>query len=150
MKNYEYKIFDKTELPSSKEKQKIVQFLFNHLEEYGDAKEDIGKCFDFAINKLPNSLGGFVLTISIEDELIGATIVNKTGMSGYIPGYILVYVAVHNKTRGRGIGKKIMTKAIELTNGDLALHVEPNNPAKRLYKKLGFENKYLEMRYKKQ
>ena len=39
-----------------------------------------------------------------------------------------------------------MQKAIEVTNGDIALHCEPDNPAKFLYEKLGFTSKYLEMR----
>ena len=42
-----------------------------------------------------------------------------------------------------------MQKATELTKGDIALHVEPDNPAKKLYEKLGFTNKYLEMRLSK-
>jgi ribosomal protein S18 acetylase RimI-like enzyme len=32
----------------------------------------------------------------------------------------------------------------------MALHVEPHNPALRLYERLGYENKYLEMRHNKQ
>jgi ribosomal-protein-alanine N-acetyltransferase len=39
-----------------------------------------------------------------------------------------------------------MQKAISIADGNIALHVEPNNPAKILYEKLGFTNKYLEMR----
>lgn len=70
-------------------------------------------------------------------------------MSGYIPDNILVYIAVHEKTRGKGVGKALMEKAITLAEGDIALHVEPDNPAKRLYERLGFSNKYLEMRLKK-
>jgi len=42
-----------------------------------------------------------------------------------------------------------MQKAIELSKGSIALHVEPDNPAKFLYENLGFENRYLEMRLKK-
>ena len=42
-----------------------------------------------------------------------------------------------------------MQTAIQMANGDIALHVEPDNPAKILYEKLGFTNKYLEMRLKK-
>lgn len=146
---HNYKIYSETNLPTTSEQQKIVQFLFSHLDQYGDTKEDINACFDFAIKKSPNALGGFVLTMYLEDELIGATIINQTGMSGYIPENLLVYIAVHANTRGRGIGKLIMTKAIEFATGDIALHVEPDNPAKHLYEKLGFENKYLEMRLKK-
>ena len=39
-----------------------------------------------------------------------------------------------------------MNEAIKNTKGGIALHVEPNNPARFLYEKLGFTNKYLEMR----
>jgi ribosomal protein S18 acetylase RimI-like enzyme len=70
-------------------------------------------------------------------------------MSGYIPENILVYIAVHAKTRGQGVGKELMKQIIDHTDGDIALHVEPENPAKFLYEKFGFTNKYLEMRLKK-
>jgi len=43
----------------------------------------------------------------------------------------------------------MMRLALETAKGNVALHVEPNNPAKILYEKLGFTNKYLEMRYHK-
>jgi len=36
--------------------------------------------------------------------------------------------------------------AIRMAHGAIALHVEPDNPAKKLYERLGFTNKYLEMR----
>jgi ribosomal protein S18 acetylase RimI-like enzyme len=42
--------------------------------------------------------------------------------------------------------KTINAKAISISEGNIALHVEPDNPAKILYEKLGFTNKYLEMR----
>jgi GNAT superfamily N-acetyltransferase len=144
-----FKIYNKITEPSAAEKEEVISFLFQHLQEYGDKKEDIGKCFDFAIMDSNEGLGGFVLMLLENDEIMGATIVNKTGMAGYIPENILVYIAVHEKTRGKGYGKKLMNKAIEFADGDIALHVEPNNPAKFLYEKLGFENKYLEMRLKK-
>jgi ribosomal protein S18 acetylase RimI-like enzyme len=70
-------------------------------------------------------------------------------MSGYIPENILVYIAVDNSQRGKGYGKDLMKKAIELSEGDVALHVEKDNPARFLYEKVGFTNPYIEMRYKK-
>ena len=42
-----------------------------------------------------------------------------------------------------------MQKAIDYCKGDIALHVEADNPAKHLYEKMGFTNPYLEMRLKK-
>ncbi len=144
-----FKIYNKVSKPTQKEKEAIVQFLFKHLEEFGDEKEAILKCLNFAVKDSESGLGGFVLVLNDKSETLGITIVNKTGMEGYIPENILVYIAVNSNARGQGIGKKIMQKAIEISEGDIALHVEPNNPAKFLYEKLGFENKYLEMRLKK-
>ena len=70
-------------------------------------------------------------------------------MGGYIPENILVYIAIHENFRGTGLGKKLMQSVIDQAEGDIALHVEANNPAKFLYEKLGFTNPYLEMRLKK-
>lgn len=145
-----FTIYNSNMKPNDSEKEKIVEFLHEHLDQYGDPKADIRKSLDFAVHDLIPSLGGFVLVIKEKDEILGATIVNKTGMSGYIPENILVYIAVHEKTRGKGIGKKLMNKALELAKGDVALHVEPDNPAKFLYEKTGFTSKYLEMRHKKE
>lgn len=144
-----FKIYNKNSKPTQQEKDAIVQFLYNHLEEYGDPKDAILKCLNFAVKDSDTGLGGFVLVLNDATETLGITIVNKTGMEGYIPENILVYIAVNSNARGKGVGKKIMQKAIEIAEGAIALHVEPNNPAKFLYEKLGFENKYLEMRLKK-
>jgi ribosomal-protein-alanine N-acetyltransferase len=122
---------------------KIAHFLYTHLEQYGDKIEDILTCIDYAMN--PERGGKIIL--SLENEIItGAVILNNTGMTGYIPENILVYIAVDKSQRGKGLGKKLMQKAIDITQGNIALHVEPDNPAKILYEKLGFTNKYLEMR----
>ncbi|NQV53151.1 MAG: GNAT family N-acetyltransferase [Flavobacteriales bacterium] len=124
--------------------QRIVDFLHTHLDEYGDPKEDIQRCLDYVHDR-----GGFALLGIVEDEIIGAVIINETGMSKYIPENILVYIAMDKAFRGKGIGKELMSNAIKLCKGDIALHVESDNPAKFLYEKLGFSNKYLEMRLKR-
>lgn len=134
--------------PSYLQKGKIVEFLFDHLDEYGDPREDISNCIDYAMKEV-SSEGGFVVVAHEENEIAGAVIVNKTGMKGYIPENILVYIAVSRAHRGKGVGKQLMKKAIAQAEGDIALHVEPENPAKFLYEKLGFTNKYLEMRLTK-
>jgi ribosomal protein S18 acetylase RimI-like enzyme len=126
--------------------QTIAEFLFKHLEQYGDKTEDILKCIAYAINP---SKGGNIIVGIDNNEIVGIVILNNTGMDGFIPENILVYIAVDNSKRGKGYGKRLMLKAIETAKGDIALHVEPDNPAKKLYEKLGFTNKYLEMRLTK-
>ena len=94
-------------------------------------------------------LGGFILNGIMDNKIVGSVVVNKTGMSGYIPENILVYIATHRDYRGKGIGKELMKQALDIAEGNVALHVEPDNPARFLYEKIGFTSKYLEMRYNK-
>ena len=130
------------------QKSDIADFLVFHLEKFGDPKEDILKCLDFALDQRP-SAGGFVILALENEKTLGALVMNKTGMSGYIPENILVYIAVDAAQRGKGIGGQIMEKAVKMANGGIALHVEADNPARKLYERLGFTNKYLEMRLTK-
>lgn len=127
------------------EKKAIADFLYEHLDQFGDAHEAIMKCINFALDE-EKKFGGFILTSTEEDAITGAVVVNKTGMEGYIPENILVYIAVDKKYRGKGLGKQLMQKTFDLAEGSIKLHVEPENPARYLYEKLGFTSKYLEMR----
>lgn len=136
----------KTGIPTDCSTETIVDFLFTHLEQYGDHKDAIQKCIDYVMNP---EKGGQIIIGKDDEKIVGITILNQTGMNGYIPENILVYIAVDNSVRGKGFGKKLMQKAIDSVEGDIALHVEPDNPAKKLYENLGFTNKYLEMRLTK-
>ena len=131
---------------SNFDEDKIIDFLFTHLEQYGDEREAIKLCMDYAMAR-NNKPGGIVITAEDDEKLLGATILNETGMEGYIPENILVYIAVHGDARGKGVGKSIMKIAKEAVQGDIALHVEPENPARHLYEKEGFVSKYVEMRF---
>ncbi len=148
MVKHKIKLFTPFDKLTRVQKQKMVKFLFTHLEEYGDKMEDIQTAIDYAMKDI-QSAGGYVISYTSEGQIIGAVVVNKTGMAGYIPENILVYIAIHKEFRGQGIGKKIMKVALKIADGGVALHVEPDNPARFLYENLGFENKYLEMRYQK-
>lgn len=121
----------------------VASFLENNLDQFGDPKEHIRMAIDYSLDP---ARGGFVLAGSEDGKIIGAVVVNDTKMGGYIPANILVYIAVDASMRGKGVGRKLMEKAIASSTGGIALHVEPDNPAKKLYESLGFTNKYLEMR----
>lgn len=127
------------------EKKEIVDFLHEHLGEYGDERQAIVNAIEYAM-KERSAFGGLVITAREGEKIIGATVLNKTGMEKYVPEYLLVYIAAHEEHRGEGIGKRLMREAIAKCKGNLALHVEADNPAIHLYEKFGFEAKYLEMR----
>lgn len=139
--------YNPTRMPDSNRYAQIANFLFKHLEEYGDPLSDIEKAMDYALAK-QGKPGGSITVALDGEQVVSAVVVNQTGMQDYIPENILVYIATARSQRGKGIGKKMMEYVIENTDGDIALHVEPDNPAKILYERLGFTNKYLEMRLK--
>ncbi|MGZ2370065.1 GNAT family N-acetyltransferase [Ancylomarina sp. YFZ004] len=143
------KVFSTTNKPSLREKENLLDFLFDNLQEYGDPRSDIEKAMSYAL-KETTSFGGFIVVSYLEDEISGVVVVNQTGMKDYIPENILVYIATHKNHRGKGIGKELMKKTIDIAEGSIALHVEPENPARFLYEKVGFNSKYVEMRYKKE
>lgn len=135
---------DKTSGPSERySNDQVARFLEIHLDQFGDRKEDILKCLAYALDP---ARGGFVVLVVDSEAIRGAVVVNETGMSGYIPENILVYIAVDRTLRGKGVGKRLMQEALAKAKGAVALHVEPDNRARKLYESLGFTNKYLEMR----
>ena len=131
--------------PTFLQEKEVVDFLFKHLEKYGDPKPHIQMAIDYACSGHKGK-GGFVVVGRLKGDIVGAVVINQTGMTGYIPENILVYIAVNGAVRGMGIGKQLMEKTIELAKGDIALHVEPDNPAVKLYRRFGFTNNYMEMR----
>jgi ribosomal-protein-alanine N-acetyltransferase len=129
-------------------REELIEFLYTHLDRFRDDKVSIGKCLNYAFSDLEGK-GGFVLTGYWNDRLVGVVVINKTGMEGFIPENILVYIAVDASLRGKGIGRQLMEEAINRAQGDVKLHVEYDNPAKRLYERIGFTTKYAEMRFTK-
>ncbi len=128
-------------------KNRLAEFLLKHLDQYGDPLPQIKSAIEYAVKERP-SFGGFVLEGRYDGKTAGVVVINGTGMGGYIPENILVYIAVDASLRGKGIGRRMMEESLKQADGDVALHVEANNPAKRLYERVGFTNPYLEMRYK--
>ncbi len=127
----------------------VVAFLYEHLDRWRDEPSAIGKAIAYAFSEEAGK-GGYLLLAYEDKQLVGVVIMNKTGMEEYVPEYLLVYIAVHKNMRGRGIGKQLLRKVFAESKGNIALHVEYDNPAKHLYEKLGFTSKYAEMRWRKE
>lgn len=132
-------------LPDLEEEKAILQFLLTELGHYGDPKHQIQKAIDYALGR-DNKIGGLVLLAKDKNAIASAAVVNKTGMSEYLPENLLIYIATDSKLRGKGIGKKLLEELLHTTEGDFALHVDENNPAIKLYERMGFKKAYLEMR----
>lgn len=136
------------ELEQRTSKTALIDFLYEQLDRFRDSKSAIEKAIDYAFSE-DAGRGGYILLALDDDRIVGAVVMNNTGMSEFIPEYYLVYIAVDASLRGRGIGHKLMQKVFDTVDGDIGLHVEHDNPATHLYERLGFEVKYLEMRWKR-
>lgn len=123
----------------------VENFLLTKMQPFNDQPDEIRRGLDFAFG-VDGGLGGFVMLAHRDDILVGVLVMLKTGMSGFIPENILLYVGVDPELRGQGIGKKLIEASIAECEGKVKLHVEYDNPAKRLYERLGFASKYAEMR----
>jgi DNA-binding MarR family transcriptional regulator/ribosomal protein S18 acetylase RimI-like enzyme len=143
-----HEIHKEEEFPSWIDRESLAHFLHESLKPYEDTVEDIRKSLDYVFSDEPGK-GGFILIGEIDNKPVGALVMLYTGMSGYIPENILLFIAVDPAARGMGIGGRIIKHSFEISKGDVKLHVEYENPAKRLYERLGMTTKYAEMRYHK-
>ena len=136
------KILTENQFPTWTAKAAVVNFLHNKMKPYEDSLEDVSRALDYVFH----GQGGFFMLASIEEQLSGVLVMLNTGMKGFIPENILLMVSIDPEMRGNGIGKKLIEHSIEECTGDVKLHVEYDNPAKRLYERIGFSTKYAEMR----
>lgn len=142
------KTFDAFSRLSTMDISRFTNFLYEHLEEYRDAKSAIRKAIQYSA-KERTGLGGYVFALEEGNDVLGVVVVNKTGMDEYIAENILVYVAVHKAYRKKGIGKKLIDYTLDYCKGDMILHISKDNPAMRLFEKKGFECSYQEMLLKR-
>jgi ribosomal protein S18 acetylase RimI-like enzyme len=135
-------------LPSWADREQLALFLHETMRPYQDTVEDIQRALSYAFSS-NNGKGGFLVLGELDGKLVGAVVMLNTGMKGYIPETVLVFVSVSPQMRGSGLGGRLIRKAIDEADGNVKLHVEHENPARRLYERIGFTSKYLEMRYEK-
>jgi len=141
------KVVLKEEFPAWAPHEAVVRFFHETMKPYHDSLEDVERALDYAL--VPEKgQGGFVMLAHRGEELLGALCMLKTGMGGYVPANLLLFVTVSPEARGQGIGGRLIKHCLAETDGDVKLHVELDNPAKRLYERLGFETKYAEMRWR--
>jgi GNAT superfamily N-acetyltransferase len=134
------------DFPSWISPEQLAVFLHGSLKPYEDTMPDIRQGIAGALKPLLGK-AGFILIAELDREPVGALVMLRTGMKGFVPENLLLWVAVAPKVRGKGVGSRVIRRSFELADGDVKLHVEYDNPAKQLYERLGMINKYAEMRY---
>jgi ribosomal protein S18 acetylase RimI-like enzyme len=136
------------EFPGWASRERMAVYFHETMKPYHDTPEDVSRALDYAFEP-GKGQGGFLVLVHRNEHLLGACLMLKTGMKGYIPEWILLMVTVDPETRGQGVGRKLIEFCLNEADGDVKLHVEYDNPAKRLYERIGFTTKYADMRYKK-
>ncbi len=131
------------QVPAWITRSQLVDYLHTTMKPYEDKPNDILRALEYAFSP---ERGGFLMLVRLEGTLAGALLMLKTGMSGYVPENILLFVAVTPSLRGKGVGRRLIEHSIEQCSGSVKLHVEYDNPARRLYERIGFTTKYAEMR----
>ncbi|MBD3178377.1 MAG: GNAT family N-acetyltransferase [Candidatus Latescibacteria bacterium] len=147
--NEELKIYElnsRDDIPEWTDFESMARFLHKSLIPFEDPLEEVKKGIDYALSSTGGK-DGFIIFAARGDKPVGAVVMLQTNMSGYVPEFLLLFVAVRPDERGKGIGGRIIMEAVNRCEGDVNLHVEYDNPAKRLYERLGFVNKYADMRY---
>lgn len=137
-----------SELPRGVSAAALERFLHEEMVPWEDARPDIARALVYAFSDRPGE-GGFVTLLTADEKLLGAVVILDTGMSGYVPAHLLLFAAVREDQRGKGLGSRLIREALGRCSGDVKLHVEYDNPAKRLYERLGFESAYAEMRLRR-
>ncbi|MBZ0266177.1 GNAT family N-acetyltransferase [bacterium] len=140
------KVENESDFPEWAKRDEVALYLHETMKPYNDKLEDVNRALDFVFRK-NGGMGGFVMLTHRGENLLGICVMMKTGMKGYIPENLLLMITVDPETRGQGIGGKLIDKCARECEGDIKLHVEYDNPAKRLYERVGFTTKYAEMRY---
>lgn len=145
-KPVDFQVFhEEADLPESARRPELIRFFHECMKPYEDRPEDVARALDYAFSERPGE-GGFLVLGRRGKEIVSGLVMLRTGMGGYVPENLLLFVATRPELRGQGIGRRICERALAECRGAVKLHVEHENPAKRLYERLGFRSRYAEMR----
>lgn len=118
----------------------IINLVHEWLNEFTDPICEIQEAYKNAVEK------GFVITANYDNEICGIGIVVNFGFEHFASKYHLAYIATVDHVEGSGIATMILNEAVELSEGNISLHVERNNyGAIKLYEKMGFKDYYSRM-----
>lgn len=126
-------------------KEEISDWVSEWLQDYSDP---INETLDAVESAVKN---GHILLALRDGIPQGICVVVNLGFSDFIPTYHLGYIATKAGNKGRGIATELINEAVDLTDGNLSLHVDfGNDRATNLYEKFGFKKSYIRMIYEEE
>jgi len=142
--SYRVQLYDAFSGIMPPERNAIIRLIKQYSESANG--EQISEALDYALKNKP-SFGGFIFTAWNNDDLISCVVVNKTGMEAYNPSYVLVYAVLHpDYHQEESILEGLVRRSIQHAKGEFALHLPPDSPGIDLFKKMGFQERYVELR----
>jgi len=138
------KTFDAFTKPTTLQINRITEFFSKHLNGYYPSSEDgIREALLYAI-KEKAGFGGYIFQLEESEELIGALVINKTGMDELQSDFILVYIAIREDYRRQGCATRLLQYALGFCKGSISVNLEPDSPVNRLFSSMGFRKAFEE------
>ena len=140
---YDCTVYDAFTGISPFEKLGVIKFLESYSE---TPKEIIQQSVDYAVKDCP-SFGGYILSVNLEKDPIAVAVINKTGIPGLPSKNILVQFCIERDWRNAEFFEFFFGKLLELTNQELSIQIERENPYFNLLTQVGFVPQSIEMTY---
>ncbi|MFO8078598.1 MAG: pyridoxal-phosphate dependent enzyme [Thermoplasmatota archaeon] len=120
----------------------FLKKLDDWLLQFSDPKKEMDEAVENAFEH------GYVLGAFDRGTIVGIVILSRMNFDTFFPKYHLSYIATKKTVKGKGIATELLKEAIQISKGELSLHVETDNKkAIRLYEKMGLRKKYYRMLY---
>ncbi len=129
--------FDAFSKPTSRQINRLADFMDRQLPYYSNEADPIRKSLQYAI-KEKAGLGGYIFVLENQDAVIGALVLNRTGMDYLLGTYLLAYIAVREDYRNAGHGTSLVEYARSYCKGSISVHLRPEEEAHPFFERLGF------------
>lgn len=130
-------VIRKIESLGDQSRAELLSDISKFMGEYADPLNETEEAVSEALKD------GFVYEALLNGARIGILVITRTIFTKFQPKYHLAYIAVSADQQGSGVGKNLLTQAVEATEGDIALHVEyQNEKAIKFYERNGWGMKY--------
>lgn len=130
------KLYNSFPLVSFQKKSELIRFLTIHQDNPELTPSTITYLVDYALREI-FSFGGFVVTEEEGAKIVGAMVVNNTGMKGYMPNNLIVASAFLPGSNKAGSQKRILQKIMHLTKGDTALLIKSSRRRAEIPENIG-------------